>query len=87
MLPTDFEDRNILITPASNMPESKSYPYIPGFFGVDGSGLYIFITAWQPSKEDMDAIKAGRPIFVKVYSDHMSPLSLFTRDEIGEINE
>lgn len=87
MLPSDFEDKNIVLQKAANMPDNKSYDNIPAFFGVDENNIYVFITAWIPSKEDMDALKEGRPIFVRVYTDHMPPLSLFTRDKIGEINE
>lgn len=86
MLPSDFPQANIVLTAAPNLPPSKSYDNIPAFFGVDGN-IYVFITAWMPSKEDIDAIKSGRPIMVKVYTDHMPSISLFTQDDIGETNE
>lgn len=87
MLPSNFSGSNIELGAPANMPADKVYDNIPAFFGIDENNCYIFITAWMPSKEDMDALKEGRPIFVKIYSNHMSPLSLFTQDNIGEINE
>ncbi len=44
------------------------------------------LSAWQPSKEDIEAIKAGRPIWVRVLSHTVHPISLFTTDGNGEVN-
>lgn len=88
MLPSNFEEANILLLAAPNLPPSKCYNDIPAFFGVEGrEQMYIYVTAWIPSKEDMDALKEGRPIMVKIYSDKMPSLSLFTQDEEGKTNE
>lgn len=43
-------------------------------------------TVWQPSKEDIDAINAGRPIVVKVAGAALPPMLLFTTDEEGNGN-
>lgn len=49
--------------------------------GIDADGFYYYITAWEPNYEDLQAIKAGRPIFVKVVGKHLPPMALFTLDE------
>lgn len=44
------------------------------------------ISCWQPSKEDLEALKAGRPIWVRILSHTVYPMELFTTDEGGVIN-
>jgi hypothetical protein len=87
VLPVDFPDANIILQKPGNVPDSDLFnDDVPAFFGVDGR-FVVFILAYMPNKEDMDAIKAGRPIYLKVFADHMPSISLFTRDEDGDINE
>ena len=45
------------------------------------------LSCWKPSKEDLEALNAGRPIWVRVLSHVVHPLSLFTTDEQGEVNQ
>lgn len=88
MLPSDFPERNIILLKPSNVPANILYDdNVPAFFGVDSNNMVIVIRAWLPSKEDIDAMQDGRPIYLKVYADHIPPMSLFTRDAEGEINE
>ena len=53
---------------------------------TEPEGWPFTLSAWQPSKEDIDAINAGRPIFVRVLSHTVHPLCLFTTDGNGEVN-
>lgn len=44
-------------------------------------------TLWMPNKEDIEAIMAGRPIYLQITGSGMPPVALFTCDEKGDINE
>lgn len=59
------------------------------FAGVTTGGPpYPFtLSYWMPSKEDIEAINAGRGIWVRFLSHIVFPMSLFTLDEAGEINQ
>ena len=59
---------------------------IKGFKGIDVDNFPFILTVWQPSKEDIEAIKAGRPICVKVMGVNFSPMSIFTLNENDEPN-
>jgi hypothetical protein len=41
----------------------------------------------MPSKEDIEAIQAGRPIILSVYGGGLPPICLFTCDESGTPNQ
>lgn len=49
--------------------------------GVDEDNFPYYLTAWQPNKEDIEAINAGRPVYVKTLSKGLPPMALFTLDE------
>lgn len=49
--------------------------------GVDGNGFPYIITAWQPNYEDLQALKEGRSIFVKIIGHQLPPMALFTLDK------
>lgn len=49
--------------------------------GVDTNGFPYFMTAWQPNKEDIEAINRGEPVYVKTLSKQLPPMALFTIDE------
>lgn len=53
----------------------------------DGPPYPFTLSAWMPSKEDLDAMNAGRPIWVRFLSHTVFPMSLFTTDEAGQINQ
>jgi hypothetical protein len=53
----------------------------------DGPPYPITLTYWMPSKEDLEAMNAGRGIWVRFLSHVVYPMSLFTLDEAGEINQ
>lgn len=54
---------------------------------VEGPPYPFTLTAWKPSKEDIDAILRGEPIWVRILSHTVNPMSLFTLDEAGQINQ
>lgn len=59
----------------------------PGVYtGIDTQNFPYYMTAWQPNKEDIDAINRGEPIYVKTLSSGLPPMALFTLNENGEGN-
>lgn len=60
---------------------------IPGVIaGLDADKFPYFMTAWQPSYEDLQALNRGEPVYVKTLSNALPPMALFTLDEKGEGN-
>jgi len=60
---------------------------ISAYEGVTEDGFPIIITVWQPNKEDIEAINAGRPVILRMISHGLPPHSLYTTNENGEPNE
>jgi len=54
---------------------------------IDGPPYPFTLSAWMPSKEDREAIMAGRPIWVRFLSHVVFPMAMFTLDDAGEINQ
>lgn len=80
MLPLDIPDYNIILGPPPGWTEEECMT-IKAYKGVDLSGDEFILTQWMPSKEDREAILAGRPICLKVIGSLMPPVALFTTDE------
>jgi hypothetical protein len=57
-----------------------------GLDGVIYKATY-YTEAWKPSKEDIEAINRGEPIYIQVHSNGLPPISLFTMDEEGRSND
>jgi hypothetical protein len=59
----------------------------PGLYaGVDQEDFPFYMTAWQPNKEDLEALNAGRPIYIKTLSKQLPPMAVFTLNENNEGN-
>lgn len=59
----------------------------PGLYaGVDQENFPFYLTAWQPNKEDLEALNAGRPIYIKTLSKGLPPMAVFTLDENYKAN-
>lgn len=56
------------------------------YAGVDTEQFPYYLTAWQPNKEDIEAINRGEPVYVKTLSKGLPPMALFTLDKKGEGN-
>lgn len=54
---------------------------------IDGPPYPFTLTYWMPSREDLQAMNAGRGIWVRFLSHIVFPMSLFTLNEAGEINQ
>jgi hypothetical protein len=85
MYPTDFEGSNTNLTKPSDMTDEQCFS-LPAEKNVDSQGFPYFLTAWMPNKEDVEALVAGRPLFLKVIGQGFPPVALFTVDENGEGN-
>lgn len=85
MLPVTFEgSREIQKPDVMTDEECSSLPIIQG---VHEDGYPYTISKWMPSKEDIEAIQAGRGIWVRVLSHMVFPMSLVTFNENGEVNQ
>lgn len=82
----DFEQANIIFNKPVTMDDSECLS-ISAYIGVDDNGNKHINTVWQPNKEDIEAINAGRPIVVCILGSSLPPLSLFTYDDNGYSNE
>jgi hypothetical protein len=86
MIPIGFEGSNRRFEKPGSMTDEQCQG-IDAFMFPDPNGNGVIIrTAWQPNKEDIEAVMAGRPIVLDIYSPVMIPVSIFTYDEKGEIN-
>ena len=84
MTPVNFEGSNVTLTKPSSMTDEECYS-APAYAGVDDAGHNYIVTAWMPNREDIDAINAGRPVFMKNVGG-MFPTILYTTDENMEPN-
>lgn len=80
MRPIDFPESNV-----TAMDDADCLP-ISLYVGECASGHRYINTVWQPSREDIEAIVAGRPIVVSVSGEYLPSLCLFTYNEAGEPN-
>ena len=85
MIPIDFEGSNIVLGKPEDMTDEQCQP-VKAYAGEDNDGFPFFLTAWQPNKEDIEAINAGRPVMLKLIGYSMQPACLYTFDEAGECN-
>lgn len=84
MRPVPFEGAVEIKKPANMSDENCSSAWTTS--GIDADGYPYYMTAWEPNYEDMQAIKAGRPIYVKVIGRTLPPMALFTLDENNQGN-
>lgn len=54
---------------------------------TDGPPYPFTLSCWKPSREDLEALNAGRPIWVRVLTHTVHPIAIFTTDAAGEINQ
>ena len=80
MLAIDFEEANLTLEKPASMTDEECSS-IRAYKGVDEGNSPFILTIWQPSKEDIEAINAGRPICLKTLGHSFAPVALFTYDE------
>lgn len=86
MLPVNFPEANIVYQKPDGWTDEQCSD-LSAFKGVTAEGLPFINTLWQPSKEDIENIRAGRPILLSIHCYTMIPVSLATFNEAGEIEE
>lgn len=86
MIAVPFDGCNLELNKPYNMSDEECGS-CPAYFGDIGGGYAGFVIALQPNKEDIEAINAGRPIFVKVLSRSFAPMVLYTLDENNNPNQ
>lgn len=84
MFPINFEGAIEIKKPA-NMTDEECMS-IWAAKGVDEAGFPYFLEAWKPSYEDIQAINRGEPIYIKIVSNGLPPIAMWTMDENNEIN-
>lgn len=85
MLPVDFVGSNIVMNRPSDMTDEQCGS-VYARRDVDENNFPYIVTAWMPSKEDLEAVSAGRPIYIAQYGQGMQPMSVWTTDENNETN-
>lgn len=86
MLPVDFEGTNITFTKPKDMTDDQCSD-VKAMKAIDQNGFPFILLAFQPNYEDIQAIKAGRPIMLKIVTTVMPPVAMYTYDENFNANE
>lgn len=92
MQPVHFEGAKIIGKP-ENMTDEQCFsmwamPVDHTITGEDGKEYLsrFWLEAWQPSREDIEAINQGRPIWLQLSCIRLIPIAVFTLDENGNSN-
>lgn len=81
----DFPDANLTLMKPKSMTDEECAP-MTAYRGRDEDGHAYVLSQWMPNKEDLEAINAGRPIFLKILGSVPPPVDLFTLDAEGNYN-
>ena len=82
MLPCDFPEANATYTKPPGTTDEQVMA-VPAYRDIDVDGLRFVMTAWMPNKEDLEALNAGRPLYLKICGGGMPPVAMFTVDAEG----
>lgn len=87
MLPVNFPGAYIAVDKAPNASDEHSISGVPAWCGTDTeTGFFCYLFAWQPNREDLEAIKAGKPVMVKIFASPCPQHTMFTLDDNGTPN-
>lgn len=81
MTPVTFPQVNARFGPPVDMAESQVRTIMAyRGFAKEGScdGAPLYVTAWLPDQNDIQAILAGKPVFVTIMADGLPPHMLTT---------
>ncbi len=84
MMPVDFPGSNIDLVKPENMTDEQCMQ-MRAWCGDAPDGSIAYITAWKPSKEDIEAFNRGEALFMRT-SGPFAPTSMFTFNEEGQPN-
>jgi len=79
MLPIDFKEANFTFAKPEGWTDEQCSD-LRVWKGNDTEGMPLIISAWKPSKEDLEALNNGQPLFLSVYGSGMPPVSIFTEN-------
>lgn len=85
MLATDFVGSNKVLAKPSGWTDEQCYS-LPILIANDGDGIPFILSAWTPSKEDIEAFQRGEPLYLRVSGTCMPPVAMFTMNENDEPN-
>lgn len=85
MIPIDFEGSNKKYTKPKGWTDEECGD-LHTLETITEQGQPLIISCWQPNKEDIEAINAGRPIWLKMISNGMCPVEVLTLNENHESN-
>ncbi len=84
MLPISFPEANVIYQkPQGWTDEQCSDLHVwKGKVAIDDKGTThaTCISCWQPSKEDIEAVVAGKPVFLFISGNNQPPVSLSTEN-------
>lgn len=80
MMAVDFIEANVTYGKPKGMTDEQCHS-IRAMKAITDDGFPIIVTVWMPSKEDIDAINAGRPVILRIVGEIMPPVSIYTYDE------
>lgn len=84
----DFPQANKIYNKPEGMSDEECFPISAYEHRNEQTGKVEYInTVWQPNKEDIEAINAGRPVVLNFGCGFLVPHAIFTYDENGNINE
>lgn len=93
MHPINFEGAKVIGKP-ENMTDEQCFsmyarPVDHDFIDNKGETVQsrFWVECWKPSKEDIDAINRGEPIWLQIHSIGLPPVAVFTLDENGNSND
>lgn len=83
----DFPQANKIYSKPDGMTDEECYS-VSAYEHKNENGEVVYInTVWQPNKEDIEAVNAGRPVIMSMGVGFLVPHALFTYDENGNTNE
>lgn len=86
--PDNMTDEQCSSVMAAKGKDTTGYPLDKTWVdsGQDVEGFPFYVTHWQPSKEDLEALNAGRGMWIKHVGAKFAPLWPFTIDQDGNPN-
>ena len=76
MIPIKFEGANTILP----------YMDMPAYIGALQDGCPFVLMAFQPNKEDLEALQRGEPIYIRTLGPVAVPIEAYTFDENNNVN-
>lgn len=77
MLPTNFPESNAVLGPPQGMSEEECSSLFT-LRSKDESGHPVVVSCWKPTRDELEALNAGRPLWLVVLGQTMPPVYLTT---------